>query len=289
LSLILLVLGTGLGFSAVSPWADRGASAGTLGVSAVVWLAFVQLAASGIGGYVAGRLRTRWLGVEADEVFFRDTAHGFLAWSVATLATAALLTSAIGAVVGTTAQAGASIASGVATTGGAVAGGAAATAAGGGASSPGGVMPDVNRYFVDTLMRRDPSQAASAPAGAGGSGTAGQSGAGPDAGAQSASEVGRIMAHAVREGAMSPDDQKYLAGIVAQRTGIPQADAEKRVTDTFQKLQAQLKSAETSARDAADKARKATAYASLWMFVGLLLGAFVASLSATWGGRQRDR
>ena len=83
LSLILLILGTGLGLSAMSPWAQAGATAATLGVSTIVWITLTQLLASGMGGYLAGRLRTKWVAVHTDEVFFRDTAHGFLAWAVA--------------------------------------------------------------------------------------------------------------------------------------------------------------------------------------------------------------
>ena len=121
LSLILLLLGTGLGLSWVSPWANQGASATTMGVATILWITFTQIAASGMGGYLAGRLRTTWAGVHTDEVYFRDTAHGFLAWGVATLVTAAALTSVIGSMVGAGAQAGASAAGGAA---------AAATAAG---------------------------------------------------------------------------------------------------------------------------------------------------------------
>ena len=99
LSLILLILGVGLGLSSVSPFANSGASATTFGVSTIVWITFTQLAASGLGGYMAGRLRMRWAATHVDEVYFRDTAHGFLAWAIATLATAAMLTSAVGAIV----------------------------------------------------------------------------------------------------------------------------------------------------------------------------------------------
>ena len=94
LSLILLVLGTGLGLSSMSPWSNQGASASAVGVSTILWLTFTQLAASGMGGYLAGRLRTKWASVHTDEVYFRDTAHGFLAWAVATIVTAAALSSA---------------------------------------------------------------------------------------------------------------------------------------------------------------------------------------------------
>ena len=78
LSLILLSLGTGLGFSAVSPWSNNGASAAAIGSGAIVWLILTQVLASALGGYLGGRLRTKWAGVHTDEVYFRDTAHGLL-------------------------------------------------------------------------------------------------------------------------------------------------------------------------------------------------------------------
>src|SRR3954468_18801837 len=124
LSLVLFVLGTGLGLAAVSPWARDGISGTTAGVSSIVWVTIVQLLASGLGGYLAGRLRTRWVTVHTNEVFFRDTAHGFLAWSVATLLMATLLSSAIGGVLSTGAKAGSAVAGSMA-----VAGAGAASAA----------------------------------------------------------------------------------------------------------------------------------------------------------------
>jgi hypothetical protein len=94
LALILLSLGTGLGFSAVSPWSNFGASAPTIGKTAVGWLILTQILASAMGGYLAGRLRTKWANVHTDEVYFRDTAHGFLVWAVGLVITASLLASA---------------------------------------------------------------------------------------------------------------------------------------------------------------------------------------------------
>ena len=96
------------------------------------------------------------------------------------------------------------------------------------------------------------------------------------------------MLNGLSTGTLSPEDTSYVGQVVAQRAGISQADAEKRVTDTFAKMQAKAKDAETAARDAADKARKASAYGALWLFVSMLIGAFVASLAATYGGRRRD-
>ena len=79
-----------------------------LGVYAIVWMTVVQLLASGMGGYIAGRLRTKWASVHSDEVYFRDTAHGFLAWALASLVTAAWLSSVTGSIISKGVQAGAS-------------------------------------------------------------------------------------------------------------------------------------------------------------------------------------
>lgn len=279
LSLILLILGVGLGLSSVSPWARDGVSVTTFGVSTILWLTLTQLLASAMGGYLAGRLRTKWTEVHADEVYFRDTAHGFLAWAVASLATAALLTSVIGSILGVGVQAGASVADGVA---------AGATSAVGGAVGPSrltaGNDSGAMSYFVDSLFRRDTTATTAAATAVSAPGADAME----RASARDTAEVGRIFINAGRAQAMPPDDVRYVGQIVAQRTGLSQQDAEKRVADVHARTQAQLRAAETAARDAADKARKASAYGALWLFVSLLGGAFVASLSATFGGRRRD-
>jgi hypothetical protein len=82
LSLILLILGTGLGLSSVSPWAHDGVSASAIGISAILWITVSQVLASAAGGYIAGRSRFQWSGIHTDEIYFRDTVHGFLAWAV---------------------------------------------------------------------------------------------------------------------------------------------------------------------------------------------------------------
>ncbi len=126
LSLVLFLLGTGLGLAVVSPWVSEGISGTTAGVSTIAWVTAVQLLASALGGYLAGRLRTRWVTVHTDEVFFRDTAHGFLAWAAATLLMATLLSSAIGAAISGGLKAGGEVAKSAVTVTGA---GAAAAAA----------------------------------------------------------------------------------------------------------------------------------------------------------------
>lgn len=273
LSLILLLLGTGLGLSSVSPWVHDGVSATTLSVSTILWVTLTQLVASGMGGYLAGRLRSKWVAVHTDEVYFRDTAHGFLAWAVASLATAALLTSVIGSIVSGGIQAGASVAGS-----GAAAAGSEMAKSG----SDGGSMG----YFVDSLFRKDMNAAAVASIPSGGGATSG--GTAEQATAASSAEVARIFINTIRTGTLPAEDVRYVGQVVAQRTGLPQQDAEKRVIDTYARLQAKLRDAETAARGAADKGRKASAYAALWFFVSLLTGAFVASLMATFGGRHRD-
>jgi hypothetical protein len=100
ISLILIVLGLGLGFASTSPWIGPVASETALAWSTILWLSFASLVSSGLGGYIAGRLRMRWPNTQADEVYFRDTAHGFLSWGVATLITAATLSTVIGGLVG---------------------------------------------------------------------------------------------------------------------------------------------------------------------------------------------
>ncbi len=277
LSLILLILGAGLGLSSISPWSHQGMAAATFGVSTILWLSFTQLAASGIGGYLAGRLRLRWTGAHVDEVYFRDTAHGFLAWAVATLATAAFLTSAIGSLLGTGVQAGAAAVGGAGTA-------VAATAGASDSASKDSSAPGLE-YFVDSLFRRDAASATSASTTTTSSVSDNSQAA---AGKSDSSEVSRIFLHNLRVGQLPQEDTKYLGQLVAQRTGLSQADAEKRVTDVYTRSQTALNNAQTQAREAADKARKATTYALLWMFVALLIGAFVASLSATYGGRRRD-
>lgn len=277
LSLILLILGVGLGLSSVSPWAREGISAASFGVSTIVWLAFTQLLSSAMGGYLAGRLRTKWMDTHTDEVYFRDTAHGFLAWAVASLATAALLTSAIGAILSGGIQAGASLVGGAANTATVAASGFAASGKIASADS------EPMAYFVDSLFRRNGSAKATSV-----TGTAVTAEASERITTNEAAEVGRIFMNFSRAAPLPPEDMRYVGQLVAQRTGLSQPEAEKRVTDLYARAQAKLHDAEVAVKESADKARKASAYAALWIFVSLLVGAFVASLAATYGGRQRD-
>jgi hypothetical protein len=263
LSLILALLGTGLGFSTLSPYEDH--SAVVMGVSAILWISLTSIVASGIGGYMAGRLRVKWATVHTDEVFFRDTAHGLLAWAVATLLTAALFGSALTSAISGATTAGAGVAK-TAVAGAAAAGTAAAKDSNAGGNLGSSLNP--GEYFTDMLMRSDKPVV--------------------DASANPRAEVARIFATSIQNGSLAADDRTYLAQTVAARTGMAPADAEKRVDDVYARMTAAAAKAKATAKDAADKARKAAATAALWLTVSLLLGAFVASLAATFGGRLRD-
>ncbi len=249
-SLMLVALGSGIGLSSVSPWSGSNPSGTTFTVMTAIWLIVVQWLSAGIGGYLTGRLRTNWVGVHTHEVFFRDTAHGFLAWAVATLVVVGLITSAVSSVASGGVQAATSVVSSV--------GGGAAQGA---ASQIGGQ----SGYLVDSLFRSDQPSASGSPQEARG-------------------EATRILVRSVANQTMDPGDKAYLVKLVAARTGLSQADAEKRVDD----VAAQAKAAEQKAREAADAARKAAASTSFFTFFSMLVGAFVASVAAAIGGRQRD-
>src|SRR6185369_3547189 len=151
LTLILMLLGSGLGLTMVSPWSGSGASLTTFAVSGAIWLIIVQWLSSAAGGYLAGRLRTKWVGVHTDEIYFRDTAHGFLAWALATLLVVGVLGSALSAVLGSGVQAASAVASG------------AAMGASAGASANAGSAENATSYLVDSLFRpADPTKLAAA-------------------------------------------------------------------------------------------------------------------------------
>lgn len=254
-TLILLLVGSGVGLTMVSPWSGESSSAATVGVTAAIWLVVVQWLSSALGGYLTGRLRTKWAAAHTDEVFFRDTAHGFLSWAVATVFVAGFLASSLTSL----ASAGAS-AVGTIATGATVAGGAAA------ASSSG---PDLaTSYFTDALLRPEQQTADRA---------------GETNGAATA-EISRILLQGAKNGSIPDQDKTYIASIVAARTGLSEADARGRV-DTVLK---QIDDAKTAAQTAADKARKASATTAMLGSLSLLIGAFIASAAAALGGRQRD-
>ncbi len=250
ITLLLVALGSGIGLSSVSPWTALNPSATTFTLLAAVWLIIVQWLSSALGGYIAGRLRTKWSGIHTDEVFFRDTVHGFLAWALASVLVVAFATSSVSSAVS---SAGRGISN--------VVGGAASMTSQAAADQ----SPGTDGYFLDTLFRKDQPDANAPP---------------PEIRA----EASRILTRSIANGNLDAGDRTYLAKLIAARTGVSQQDAEKRIDDTM----SQMKAAAEKAKQAADAARKASAQASFYLFFSMLIGAFIASTAGTIGGRQRD-
>ena len=254
LALLLIALGAGLGLSAVSPWSDSGVSAATFKTGTGIYLVIVAVMSSAVGGYLAARLRSKWVGAHSHEIFFRDTAHGFIAWAFATLLSA----SALGSVTGFLAN------------------GAAAGVGGAASQATHSVNPD--DIYVDKLFRPDTAQPASAPASSPAGGNVNSAAASGANANQSRAEVLRLWTTSFHDNQdLSAADRAYAAQVVAARTGMSQPDAEKRVNDVI-----------LDAKTAADTARKDAAKLSFWLTAAMLFGAFAASLAAVEGGSLRD-
>jgi hypothetical protein len=230
-SLFLLSLGAGLGLASVSPWTGRGLSATKFAITTAIWLIVMQWVSAGLGGYITGRLRTRWIGTHTHEVFFRDTAHGLVTWALATVVAAVVLASSV-------------IGDGVHATD--ATSGEVDTMAGAAAS-----------YDIEKLFRASGDAVPGMPDHRG--------------------EAAHIVAKAVTIGTVPPADRLYLATLIAQKTGVSQEEAQKRVDGVI-----------ATATATADAARKTAAKVSIFTALSMLIGAFIASVSAALGGRLRD-
>jgi hypothetical protein len=250
-TLILMALGSGVGLASISPWNNHGVSVKTFAVTGAIWLIVTQWISAGLGGYIAGRLRTRWIGTHTHEVFFRDTAHGLITWAVATLVVAAVFSSSVMHGAGAAGHAAAEVASG---------GMQGAMQSSATPSSP------VSAYGIDKLFRST------------GSGGPGGTSTDPRA------ETGHIAANALVNGSVPDADRAYLAEQIAARTGISQAEAQARV-DAFI---ASVMQAQEKVKADADAAGKAAAETSIFLALSMLVGAFIASVAAALGGRLRD-
>ena len=233
-SVMLLIFGAGLGLSSVSPWPHDGVSITTFTVLAAIWLVIVQWVSSGLGGYIAGRLRTKWTGVHTDEVFFRDTAHGFLAWALATVLVAGLLTLGSGAAVSTGAQ----LASNTLN----------ATTA--------------NNYYVNELFRQ---QAAASSDNGSAAMVTGLS----DSDVRSQASV--ILAQTAVTGTVSAADNAYLTQLVSGRTGLAPTDAQNRVNQVLAQQQADLTKARQVADAARKTSAKGAIFTFVSLLIGAFI------------------
>jgi hypothetical protein len=236
LTLVLISFGAGMGFSVVSPWGNSGVSASTFKIGTGLYFIVMAMISSAIGGYLAGRLRMKWVGVQTTEVHFRDTAHGFLAWAAASVLGAVLLASPASSLIGGTLS------------------GATQAAANSAQSSP-------MEGYVDRLLRSDNASAQ-----------------GQQNPSDARGEMVRLFTSSFHNGNdLNPADRTYAAKVVAARTGLSQADAEKRVNDVVTQVKADL-----------DAARKVAMQIAIWLTLSLFIGAFSASLAASEGGGLRD-
>jgi len=261
ISFVLLTFGAAIGLSATSPWPNSGASAKLIATLAVLWAMMQQIGAFMVGGYVAGRMRSRWHETTQHEVEFRDGLHGGLVWAVGIVIGAALVMATAGA---------------AAKTGIDVAGRAA-----GAASVTALSTTDPMDAVLDNMLRpttvaqatggaTPPAAAATAPA----QSRARSPGATAD---ETRSEMGRILASAVAGGALSDQNRTYLAQVVAQRSGLSQQEAERKVNEAF-----------TAAREAADKTRKAAILTGFVTAASLIISFGAAWWAALRGGQHRD-
>jgi hypothetical protein len=240
LAAILALFGAGLGLATVSPWAGAGVSATTFTVLAAIWLIVVQWVSSAFGGYMAGRLRTKWVAVHTDEVFFRDTAHGFLAWAVGTLIGVAVLAMATGAVVNNGTHVVTSMAASNNT---------------------------ATRYYVDLLFRQN----------AGGETAVGTSLPGVTD-QEMRQEAGAILAEGVANGGVSTTDGMYLAQMVSEKTGLAPADASARVTDVLNREHADVVKARQVADASRKAASGAAIYTFISLLIGAFIASVAGAI-----------
>jgi hypothetical protein len=194
LSLVLLAFGAGAGFSSISPWTPTATST-TFKVTVGIYFVVMAMMASAVGGYLSGRLRTRWAGASPREVFFRDTAHGFLTWAFATILSLTLLATPVASLVGGSSSA-------LARTAGQTTG-----------------LLDAS---VDELLRPNSGNSAASTGVAENAAWRDETGRIFSSAFQNGGEFG-------------PDDRAYLAQVVAARTGLTPLQAQERVTAIIDK------------------------------------------------------
>lgn len=239
-SIVLFALGAGIGFSAVSPW-TRPESVMVFTISTAIWLIVMQWAASLVGGYLTGRLRTKWTGLHTREVFFRDVAHGFMAWALATVITVGLFASGASAVVSGGVKAASSMA----------------------AARMQEPMPmpgmDPNLYFAESLYRTtDTSMTADSR--------------------NIQEETRRIFAYGMKNGTVTEEDKAYLAARVTSLTGLSSADARARVDATIERAELAAEKAKEAADKARKAGRNFAFFTFFSMVIGAFIASVAAAL-----------
>jgi hypothetical protein len=238
-SLILLSLGAGLGFASIHPGEDSGVSRTTFEVTTSIWLIVTQWISAGLGGYVAGRLRTRWHNTHTHEIFFRDTAHGLVTWAVATVVVTALIGASVRSI---------------------IAGGAHAVSDIASVSAKGVSLAPMSPYGIDRLFRStNPADA------------------GPRA-SDPRVEADHILAYTLATGSLADADRAYLAGVIAAKTGISASDAQMRLNEWLAKSMEAEAKAKAEADAARKAAAQAAIYTALSLLIGAFIASVAAAL-----------
>ncbi len=237
LSFLLMVLGFGFGLLSVSPWSGEGVDAQTIGFGSIVWLIIIQLAAAGLGGYLAGRLRTKWPDVHTDEVYFRDTAHGLVTWSVSTLVAVVFFSGSAAAIM----MGGAKAVSGAADQG----------------MSAAEQVLDEQDFYARRLLRTENWDES------------------VDAGR--IDEVSAILVRTLRDGEMSDSDREYLVDMVEARTDLSRNNAADRVDTVISDAEAYYQQALEMVDDARRAAAWTAIWMFVALLAGAFFAALMAT------------
>jgi hypothetical protein len=255
ISFLLLTFGASIGLSLTSPWPGAGVSVWATVIAVAWWTVLVEIGSFFVGGYLAGRMRTRWGATPRSEGEFRDGAHGFMVWAVGVLMFALVLAWTGGAILKMATQPASNVAAGAAS------------------SNANALQAGPVDYAVDILLRPAPRAA--------NSGTAGEATTGTGA---LRNEASRIIAGSIKNGEFTARDRDYLTQVVQARNGSSQADAQQRVDQAIN----EAKDREIKTRAAADLARRTALIAGFLTAASLLISLAAACFGAGLGGRHRD-
>ena len=234
ISAVLLMVVAGLGLTEISPHPSSGVSATTFVVTTGIAAIVVQWIAAAMGGFLTGRLRSKWTGIHTHEIFFRDTVHGFMSWALATVVSGFLLASSASSMLGTSVEAAATLGSG------ATQGAAART-------TPGIADQDLDKLFRTVSANAAPV----AP--------------------ETWRDASRLLASGATNGSVAPDDKAYLAQIISTRAGISIDEANKRLDDEMTREKAAEAKAAQIADSARKGAAQFALFTALAMIVGAFI------------------
>lgn len=250
---LLTAFGAAIGLSLTSAHRNSGVSVTTLAISAALWLVMVHIWSFTVGGYLAGRL-SDVPDLDPQETQFRAGANGFMVWALGTAIGLVFLTIAAGTAVKTTAE---------------VAGQAVSSVT----QAASNLSPENVSYVADSLFRTQAAPAGTPPS------PAAQNRPDP----AMVAEAGRIFAVGLVEGSLNSGDRNYLAQVVSRQTGLSEADAQRRVDETYARARGMKDAAEQRVRDAADKARKQAVIAGFLAAAASLMGLVAATWAAGMG------